>query len=118
MKWLNTNTIHNILNLLLGVVGVATTILVALGCSANEVTGAVDCSQAPVGEGFLVFLVGAAGVVGMLKTVINLVRDGFGGLFKQQPPVATDVKTIVVTGDANSTTEVKTSAPGSTPVVM
>lgn len=114
MKWLNTNTIHNIMNLLLGAVGVATTILVALGCSADSVTGALNCSQAPVSEGFLVFLVAAAGAIGTLKTVINLVRDGLGGLFKQQPPVATDVKTVVVTGDSNSMTEVKTSAAGAT----
>lgn len=109
MNWLNTNTIHNILNLLLGIVGVATTILVALGCTTG-VDGVLDCSAAPVSEGFLVFLVGAAGVIGTLKTVINLVRDGLGGLFKQQPPVASEVKTFVVTGSADSVTEVKTAA--------
>lgn len=113
MNWLNTNTIHNIMNLLLGVVGIATTILVALGCKADAVTGALNCSQAPVSEGFLVLLVAAAGVIGTLKTVINLVRDGLGGLFKQQPPVATDMKTVVVTGDQNSVTKVTTTAaPG------
>ncbi len=111
MNWLNTNTIHNIMNFLLGIVGVATTVLLALGCTNDPVSG-LNCSQAPVSEGFLVFLVAAAGVIGTLKTVINLVRDGLGGLFKQQPPVASEVKTVIVTGSADSVTQVKTSTDG------
>lgn len=110
MNWLNTNTIHNILNALLAVVGIATTVLVALGCSSDVATGVLDCTKAPVSEGFLAFLVGAAGVIGAIKTIMNLVRDGLGGLIKQQPPVASDVKTVVVTGSADSVTEVKTAS--------
>src|SRR5688572_7459472 len=109
---LNTNSIHNILNLILGLVGILTTILVGLGCT--QIGDRLDCTMASVPAWLLPWLLGIAGLIGMLKTVMNLVRDGFKGLWKQQPPVATDMKTVVVTGDKDSVTEVKTVTPGAT----
>lgn len=114
MKWLNTNTIHNVLNALMGITGTLTFILLKLGCT--ETTTSISCTNASVPEWLLPWVVGLGGVVGGIKLVMNLTRDGFGGLIKQQPPVATDMKTVVVTGDKNSLTEVKTVTPGA--VVM
>lgn len=107
---MNTNVIHNILNVILGALGVIIPILVKLGCV--ETGDTLNCSSASVPEWLLPWLVGLAGAIGIIKLIMNLVRDGFSGLFKQQPPVATDVKTVVITGDANSATEVKTVADG------
>lgn len=109
---MNTNTIHNILNAILAVIGVITPILVKFGCT--ETGDTLNCSAAAVPEWVLPWVIGLAGAIGVIKVVMNLVRDGFGGLFKQQPPVATDVKTVVVTGDANSVTKVETATAGGT----
>lgn len=109
---MNTNTIHNILNALLAIMGVATSILVSMGCT--NVADKLDCSASTAPEWLLPWVVGAAGVIGTIKVIMNLVRDGFSGLFKQQPPVASEVKTVVVTGDKDSVTEVKTNTPGAT----
>lgn len=108
---MNTNSIHNIMNFILGAIGVAVPILVKLGCTETA-AGTLDCSQASVPEWLLPWLIGIAGAIGVIKLIMNLVRDGFSGLFKQQPPVADEVKTVVVTGSANSVTEVKTVADG------
>lgn len=108
---MNTNMIHNILNALMAVMGIATSILVSFGCT--NIADKLDCSASSAPEWLLPWVVGAAGIIGGVKVVMNLVRDGFGGLFKQQPPVATDMKTVVVTGDKNSTTNVTTqTSPG------
>lgn len=106
--------IHNILNVILGVIGVLTPILVGLGCT--ETANGIDCTQASVPAWLLPWMLGIAGAIGIVKTIMNLVRDGFGGLFKQQPPVATDMKTVVITGDQNSKTEVKTVTETAAPV--
>lgn len=108
---MNTNMIHNILNALVAFMGIATSILVSLGCT--NIADKLDCSASAAPEWLLPWVVGAAGVIGVIKVVMNLVRDGFGGLFKQQPPVASDVKTVVITGDKDSKTEVTTQTSGS-----
>lgn len=113
---MNTNMIHNILNALMAVLGIATSILVSMGCT-QLADGKLDCSASTAPEWLLPWVVGAAGIIGTIKVIMNLVRDGFGGLFKQQPPVATDVKTVVVTGDANSVTKVETVAPSGQVVI-
>jgi small-conductance mechanosensitive channel len=65
----NTNLIHNILNILMIVVaGLAGFDFVGLGLD-------------PILAGKIVAGLGTA------KMVINVVRDGFAGLMKQQPPV-------------------------------
>lgn len=107
---MNTNSIHNILNAILALLGIVTPILVKLGCT--ETGDTLNCANASVPEWVLPWLLGLAGAIGVIKVVMNLVRDGFGGLFKQQPPVATDMKTVVVTGDKDSVTEVKTTSTG------
>jgi ABC-type amino acid transport system permease subunit len=65
----NTNLIHNILNILMIVVaGLAGFDFVGLGLD-------------PILAGKIVAGLGTA------KMIINVIRDGFSGLTKQQPPV-------------------------------
>lgn len=65
---MNTNFLHNILNIAIALVAIL---------SLPEVVAVL-----PPELGVVV-----AGVLAALKTVINIARDGFGGLFKSQPPV-------------------------------
>jgi hypothetical protein len=65
---INTNLVHNILNVALAVVAVL---------SLPEVTRLIPPEYA-------VFI---SGVVGTAKLIINVIRDGIDGLVKDQPPV-------------------------------
>lgn len=65
---MNSNFLHNILNIAIALVAIL---------SLPEVTAVLPPE----------FGVVVAGVLAALKTVINIARDGFGGLFKEQPPV-------------------------------
>lgn len=65
---MNSNLLHNILNILIALVAVL---------SLPEVVAVLPPEMGVV----------VAGVLAALKTVINIARDGFGGLFKEQPPV-------------------------------
>jgi hypothetical protein len=87
VKWLNTNLVHNFLNVAMAVNG----FILYLGCTS--VNGVASCTQTWIPASVATFVV-AFGAV--LKIVINLGRDGFGGLVKAQPPVA-DAMTTVVT---------------------
>lgn len=78
---LNTNMIHNILNALLVALGAA---LLQSGCVADTVTGALDCSKSWIDPRYTTW---AITLVGFLKIAMNVVRDGFFGLFSKQPPV-------------------------------
>lgn len=75
---MNTNLIHNILNIAMVVVGLASVI----GCTSTAV--GFDCSQSIIGPQWGVY---ASLAFGGLKLVINVLRDGLGGLVKTQPPV-------------------------------
>jgi hypothetical protein len=84
---MNSNAIHNILNIIMWVSGLLGVIAAYAGCTAMP-NGAFDCTTSTVIPPswlptILMITTGAAG----LKTVINLFRDGLGGLFKPQPPV-------------------------------
>lgn len=65
---MNSNLIHNLLNIAIAIVAIL---------SLPEVVALL-----PPELGIVI-----AGVIGVLKTLINLFRDGPSGLFKQQPPV-------------------------------
>lgn len=65
---MNSNFLHNILNVAIALVAIL---------SLPEVVAIVPAEYGVV----------IAGVLAALKTVINIARDGFGGLFKPQPPV-------------------------------
>lgn len=88
-KLLNTNFIHNLLNLLMGV----NAIILWAGCRVNE-AGVASCEQAWIPPEIAMIILAIAAP---LKIVINLVRDGFPGLFKQQPPVVSEITKTEVT---------------------
>lgn len=83
MKFVNANTVHNILNIGLIVVGGITGGLLAAGCTENA-AGVISCTHALIDPTYLGYVVTA---IGALKVAMNVVRDGFTGLVKPQPPV-------------------------------
>jgi len=81
---MNTNLIHNIINVLMIAIAGATAVLTAMGCTTLP-NGDLECTQIA----FLNPTIAAAivTVLGVVKMLINVVRDGFAGLAKNQPPV-------------------------------
>lgn len=65
---MNTNAIHNILNILIAAVA---------ALAAFDWTVLFSQSTAVI----------IIGILASAKTVINVIRDGFAGLVKEQPPV-------------------------------
>lgn len=76
----NTNAIHNILNVAIAALAA---LLVASGCTTS-IAGSVECSQSWLSPQVTSIAIMAAAVG---KSLINVFRDGLGGLFKAQPPV-------------------------------
>ncbi len=83
---MNSNLFHNILNVAIALLAAATAFFLATGCTTTAM-GALDCSASWIDPTWT-----TAAVTGMavLKTVINIARDGLSGLFKPQPPVEKD----------------------------
>jgi hypothetical protein len=79
----NTNTLHNVLNVVMAATAAGTAFLIASGCT-TAVTGTIECSQSWINPAYTA---GAIAVLGGLKIVVNIARDGFAGLIKPQPPV-------------------------------
>lgn len=77
---MNTNLLHNILNVLMLTVGLAT----LLGCTTTAL-GAIDCSGSWLGAQTGALLTSG---FAFIKLAINVLRDGIGGLGKPQPPVS------------------------------
>ncbi len=65
---MNSNMIHNLLNIAIALVA---------AMAAFDWTVLVSQSTAMV----------IVGILASAKTVINVIRDGFAGLVKEQPPV-------------------------------
>ena len=80
---LNTNTLHNVMNVVIALLAAMTAFLIATGCTTSA-AGALECSQSWINPAYTT---GAIAVLGGLKTVVNIWRDGLGGLIKPQPPV-------------------------------
>lgn len=76
---MNTNLIHNILNV--GIAG-ATAALVASGCVATA--AGLDCSASWINPTYTAYAIGAMSIA---KIAMNVLRDGITGLWKPQPPV-------------------------------
>lgn len=81
---MNSNLFHNIANILMIVLAGATAVLLAMGCTTLD-TGAIECSKSTFLRPELMTI--AVTVIGVLKVIVNIARDGFGGLTKPQPPV-------------------------------
>jgi len=80
---MNSNIFHNIANVVIALLGLATTILLLLGCT-NLANGDLECSQSVISPTLSTAILSGLAV---LKIIVNVVRDGFSGLTKQQPPV-------------------------------
>ena len=80
---MNSNLFHNIANVLIAVLAMLTAGLLATGCT-QAVTGVLECSNSWIDP---VYSTVAIAALGGLKMIVNVVRDGFGGLIKPQPPV-------------------------------
>jgi hypothetical protein len=79
----NSNAVHNILNVLIAVTAGLTAFLLATGCTTLPTSG-LECSASWIDPTYTTIAVTGMGI---LKSLINVARDGFGGLFKEQPPV-------------------------------
>lgn len=80
MNFFNLNFLHNVINLLIVVLGAA---LIASGCVAAA-TGAFDCTESWLNATLTTW---AITCLAFLKVVLNVIRDGVFGLWKVQPPV-------------------------------
>ena len=81
---MNSNLFHNIANVAMIVIAGLTAVLTSMGCTTLP-SGELECTD-------IMFLTPelAAWIItglGVLKMIVNIVRDGIGGLVKKQPPV-------------------------------
>lgn len=80
---MNSNLFHNILNVAIALIAAFTAFLIATGCTTLP-TGGLECSASWIDPKWTTIAITG---LAFLKTAINIVRDGFAGLFKKQPPV-------------------------------
>jgi TRAP-type C4-dicarboxylate transport system permease small subunit len=80
---LNTNALHNMLNIVISLSGLLVAILLASGCT-QLATGALECSQSSISPKITGYAIAG---LGALKVLVNIGRDGLSGLIKPQPPV-------------------------------
>lgn len=80
---MNSNLFHNILNVIIALLGVVTAVLLATGCTPLP-GGGLECSKSLISPEYTSIAIAG---LGLLKTVVNIVRDGPAGLVKPQPPV-------------------------------
>lgn len=78
---MNFNLIHNILNVLI-VALIAS--MIASGCTADAAGAVAECSQSFIPDWLSKWLILGASAG---KVLLNVIRDGLGGLYKQQPPI-------------------------------
>lgn len=80
---MNSNLFHNIANIASLVLAGATAVMIASGCTTLP-TGGLECSASWINPAYTTYAIMA---LQGLKLVVNVVRDGIGGLSKPQPPV-------------------------------
>lgn len=80
---MNSNLFHNISNIVSLVLAALTAILMASGCVTLP-SGSFDCSSSWINPAYTT---GAIAILQFLKIIVNIIRDGLGGLIKPQPPV-------------------------------
>jgi hypothetical protein len=85
---LNSNAVHNLLNIVMWVLGLLAVIAAYLGCTTLP-NGSLDCTTSTIiPPSWLPVIVAITTAAAGLKTIINLLRDGPAGLWKRQPPVS------------------------------
>lgn len=80
---MNSNAFHNVANIASLVLAAGTAVLIASGCTQLP-NGGYDCSGSWINPQYTA---GAVAALQVGKMLVNIVRDGFSGLFKPQPPV-------------------------------
>ena len=80
---MNTNLFHNIANVASLALAGMTAMLLASGCSQN-MDSMFDCSHSWINPTYTTAAIASLQVI---KIVVNILRDGLGGLAKPQPPV-------------------------------
>lgn len=81
---MNSNLFHNIVNILMIIIAAGTAILTSIGCTTLP-SGDLECTDtlfiSPSTAAIIIT------ILGVLKMIVNVVRDGVSGLAKKQPPV-------------------------------
>jgi len=80
----NSNLWHNILNIAIAVQGAVLAFFIATGCTTDPTGMVAECSQSWINPELTTISIT---VMAVAKSLINVFRDGIGGLFKHQPPV-------------------------------
>lgn len=80
---MNSNLFHNIGNIVSLVLAGATAVLIATGCTQLP-TGVLECANSSINPAWTT---AAIAVIQVLKMTVNVIRDGWSGLTKPQPPV-------------------------------
>lgn len=80
---MNSNLFHNVANVVMAVLALGTAVLLAVGCTTLP-GGDLECSQSFLSPTLATSILSGLAV---LKLLVNVVRDGVGGLTKPQPPV-------------------------------
>jgi hypothetical protein len=80
---MNSNLFHNVANVASLVLALSTVMLLWSGCTTT-VEGSFNCTNSFLDPAYTT---GAIAVVQALKMGVNVVRDGWSGLTKPQPPV-------------------------------
>lgn len=104
---MNSNLVHNVLNVLIALLSFLTVVLLALGCTENSIH-VIDCATATVDPKYIPWLMATTGILSSIKLIMNAMRDGLAGMAKPQPPVADQMKTVVLTAPADATVSVVT----------
>jgi len=81
---MNSNLFHNIGNIAMIVIAGVTAVLTAMGCTTLP-SGELECSNITFLSPTVATLIITA--IGIVKMLVNIVRDGVSGLAKRQPPV-------------------------------
>ncbi|MFI0844444.1 hypothetical protein [Mesorhizobium sp. IMUNJ 23232] len=84
---MNSNAIHNILNIIIWGFGLLGVIAAYAGCTALP-DGSFDCTTSTIiPASWLPTVVKITTGAALMKTAINFFRDGFGGMWKPQPKI-------------------------------
>lgn len=107
-QWLNSNTFHNVANVLIAASAGFEVFLITTGCTSAG-TGPLECSHSWISPAWAPALVV---LLSVSKIAVNMTRDGIGGLTKVQPPVSDTTKQVTVAAPDGATVKVQRPAPG------
>lgn len=93
---MSSNFVHNILNALILLMGALGALATWAGC-ITLTDGSYDCSSSHIIPlSWIPYITIITGLLGAVKLIINISRDGLAGLVKVQPPVSDSIHTVVI----------------------